>query len=98
MFSPFSVSGFEVKVVTSDNYVRCDSGLIYLDIDVGKGDCPKDGQQVFSCIFFVKKCYFLGIRRFRIRFSIFFFSNMNAADVQHSHSGSCEESLVIRIR
>ncbi|CAA6656409.1 unnamed protein product [Spirodela intermedia] len=36
----------KVKVVTSENYVRCDSGLIYLDIDVGKGDCPKDGQQV----------------------------------------------------
>ncbi|THU56141.1 hypothetical protein C4D60_Mb11t14130 [Musa balbisiana] len=38
--------GFQVKVVTSDGYVKCDSGLIYLDILVGKGDCPKDGQQV----------------------------------------------------
>lgn len=42
--------GFQVKVVTSDNYVKRDSGLIYLDIQVGKGDCPKDGQQVFPFI------------------------------------------------
>lgn len=41
------VSGFEVKVVSSDNYVKRDSGLIYRDFEVGKGDCPKDGQQVF---------------------------------------------------
>ncbi|CAL9076135.1 unnamed protein product [Musa textilis] len=45
-FPNFIREGFQVKVVTSDDYVRCDSGLIYLDILVGKGDCPKDGQQV----------------------------------------------------
>lgn len=42
-----SVSGFEVKVVTQENYMKRDSGLIYRDFEVGKGDCPKDGQQVF---------------------------------------------------
>lgn len=41
------VSGFQVKVVASENYIKCDSGLIYRDFEVGKGDCPKDGQQVF---------------------------------------------------
>ncbi|XP_068651148.1 peptidyl-prolyl cis-trans isomerase FKBP20-2, chloroplastic isoform X2 [Aristolochia californica] len=45
-FPNFIREGFEVKVVISDNYVKCDSGLIYLDIEVGKGDCPKAGQQV----------------------------------------------------
>lgn len=40
------VTGFSVKVVTSDNYVKRDSGLILWDIAVGKGDSPKDGQQV----------------------------------------------------
>ncbi|CAL9781984.1 unnamed protein product [Musa acuminata subsp. burmannicoides] len=45
-FPNFIREGFQVKVVTSDGYVKCDSGLIYLDILVGKGDCPKDGQQV----------------------------------------------------
>lgn len=39
-------SGFTVKVVTSDNYVTRDSGLVLWDIEVGKGDCPKAGQQV----------------------------------------------------
>lgn len=38
--------------MTSDKYVKCDSGLIYLDIQVGQGDCPKAGQQVFPCIVF----------------------------------------------
>ncbi|KAF6149898.1 hypothetical protein GIB67_008619, partial [Kingdonia uniflora] len=38
--------GFEVKVVASDKYVKRDSGLFYLDIEVGKGEIPKDGQQV----------------------------------------------------
>lgn len=42
-----NVSGFDVNVVTSENYTKCDSGLIYRDFEVGKGDCPKDGQQVF---------------------------------------------------
>lgn len=41
------LSGFEVKVVAPDNYVRSESGLIYKDFEVGKGDHPKDGQQVF---------------------------------------------------
>ncbi|XP_020519226.1 peptidyl-prolyl cis-trans isomerase FKBP20-2, chloroplastic isoform X2 [Amborella trichopoda] len=45
-FPNFIREGFQVKVVTSENYVKCDSGLIYLDIEVGKGDCPKAGQQV----------------------------------------------------
>eukprot|EP00262_Sarcandra_glabra_P003310 TRINITY_DN1396_c0_g1_i2.p1 TRINITY_DN1396_c0_g1~~TRINITY_DN1396_c0_g1_i2.p1 ORF type:complete len:262 (+),score=31.24 TRINITY_DN1396_c0_g1_i2:99-884(+) len=45
-FPNFVREGFDVKVVTSDNYVKSNSGLIYLDIEVGKGDCPKDGQQV----------------------------------------------------
>lgn len=39
-------SGFEVKVITPESYVKRDSGLIYWDIEVGNGDCPKDGQQV----------------------------------------------------
>ncbi|KAA8520457.1 hypothetical protein F0562_014713 [Nyssa sinensis] len=45
-FPSFVREGFEVKVVTSENYVKCDSGLVYWDIEVGKGDCPKAGQQV----------------------------------------------------
>ncbi|XP_070038330.1 peptidyl-prolyl cis-trans isomerase FKBP20-2, chloroplastic isoform X1 [Nicotiana tomentosiformis] len=45
-FPSFIREGFEVKVVTSDNYVKRDSGLILWDIAVGEGDCPKDGQQV----------------------------------------------------
>ncbi|KAI3868348.1 hypothetical protein MKW92_024442 [Papaver armeniacum] len=42
-FPNFVREGFEVKVVTSDNYVKCDNGLIYSDIKVGQGDCPQDG-------------------------------------------------------
>ncbi|KAL5719271.1 hypothetical protein ACHQM5_012074 [Ranunculus cassubicifolius] len=45
-FPNFIREGFEVKVVTSDAFVKCDSGLIYLDIQAGNGDYPKDGQQV----------------------------------------------------
>ncbi|KAI3978427.1 hypothetical protein MKX01_013225 [Papaver californicum] len=45
-FPNFVREGFEVKVVTSDNYVKCENGLIYADIKVGQGDCPQDGQQV----------------------------------------------------
>ncbi|KAI5647479.1 hypothetical protein M9H77_33484 [Catharanthus roseus] len=45
-FPSFVREGFTVKVVTSDNYVKRDSGLILWDIAVGKGDSPKDGQQV----------------------------------------------------
>lgn len=40
-------SGFQVKVLTSENYITRDSGLIYRDFEVGQGDCPKAGQQVF---------------------------------------------------
>ncbi|XP_042507291.1 peptidyl-prolyl cis-trans isomerase FKBP20-2, chloroplastic isoform X2 [Macadamia integrifolia] len=36
-FPNFVREGFQVKVVASDNYVKCDSGLIYSDIEVGKG-------------------------------------------------------------
>lgn len=46
MFGEF-YSGFEVKVVAPENYMKSDSGLIYRDFEVGEGDCPKDGQQVF---------------------------------------------------
>lgn len=35
-----------MKVVTSDSFVKRDSGLILWDIAVGEGDCPKAGQQV----------------------------------------------------
>ncbi|XP_078447918.1 FKBP-like peptidyl-prolyl cis-trans isomerase family protein [Wolffia australiana] len=45
-FPNFIREGFEVKVVTSEKYVKCDSGLLYLDIAAGQGDCPTDGQQV----------------------------------------------------
>ncbi|XP_050237237.1 peptidyl-prolyl cis-trans isomerase FKBP20-2, chloroplastic [Mercurialis annua] len=45
-FPNFIREGFQVNVVTPENYIRCDSGLIYRDFEVGKGDCPKAGQQV----------------------------------------------------
>ncbi|KAI4356660.1 hypothetical protein L6164_000665 [Bauhinia variegata] len=45
-FPNFVREGFQVQVVASDNYVKRDSGLIYRDFEVGKGDCPKDGQQI----------------------------------------------------
>ncbi|KHN44560.1 Peptidyl-prolyl cis-trans isomerase FKBP20-2, chloroplastic [Glycine soja] len=45
-FPNFVREGFQVKVVSSDNYIKSDSGLIYRDFVVGQGDCPKDGQQV----------------------------------------------------
>ncbi|KAI8021524.1 hypothetical protein LOK49_LG03G02634 [Camellia lanceoleosa] len=45
-FPNFVREGFQVNVVTTENYVKRDSGLIYRDFEVGKGDCPKDGQQV----------------------------------------------------
>ncbi|OEL21576.1 Peptidyl-prolyl cis-trans isomerase FKBP20-2, chloroplastic, partial [Dichanthelium oligosanthes] len=40
------ISGFQVKVVTSDNYITRDSGLMYEDFKVGTGNSPKDGQQI----------------------------------------------------
>ncbi|OMP00717.1 hypothetical protein COLO4_12426 [Corchorus olitorius] len=45
-FPNFIREGFEVKVVTSDDYIKSESGLIYRDYEVGKGECPKAGQQV----------------------------------------------------
>lgn len=45
-FPNFVREGFSVKVVTPENYVTRDSGLILWDIAVGTGDCPQDGQQV----------------------------------------------------
>ncbi|KAF5469980.1 hypothetical protein F2P56_010534 [Juglans regia] len=45
-FPAFIREGFQVNVVTPENYIKSDSGLIYRDFEVGKGDCPKDGQQV----------------------------------------------------
>ncbi|KAJ1439509.1 FKBP-type peptidyl-prolyl cis-trans isomerase domain [Sesbania bispinosa] len=45
-FPNFIREGFTVRVISSDNYIKRDSGLIYRDFEVGKGDCPKDGQQV----------------------------------------------------
>ncbi|EYU31905.1 hypothetical protein ABFS82_02G142800 [Erythranthe guttata] len=45
-FPNFVREGFTVKVVTSDNYVTRDSGLVLWDIAVGEGDSPKVGQQV----------------------------------------------------
>ncbi|KAE8720745.1 Peptidyl-prolyl cis-trans isomerase FKBP20-2 [Hibiscus syriacus] len=45
-FPNFIREGFEVKVVTSEDYKKSDSGLKYRDYEVGKGDCPKAGQQV----------------------------------------------------
>lgn len=49
-FPNFIREGFDVKVVTAENYAKSDSGLIYRDFEVGKGDCPKAGQQVFLSI------------------------------------------------
>ncbi|XP_014516647.1 peptidyl-prolyl cis-trans isomerase FKBP20-2, chloroplastic isoform X1 [Vigna radiata var. radiata] len=45
-FPNFIREGFEVKIVSSENYLKSNSGLIYRDFVVGQGDCPKDGQQV----------------------------------------------------
>ncbi|GFQ06550.1 peptidyl-prolyl cis-trans isomerase fkbp20-2 chloroplastic [Phtheirospermum japonicum] len=45
-FPNFVREGFTVKVVTSDNYITRDSGLVLWDIAVGQGECPKAGQQV----------------------------------------------------
>ncbi|XWS45832.1 hypothetical protein CRYUN_Cryun14cG0013400 [Craigia yunnanensis] len=50
---------FEVKVVTSEDYIKSDSGLIYRNYEVDKGDCPKAGQQVFSFIVFEQSFPFL---------------------------------------
>ncbi|CAI9101271.1 OLC1v1038554C1 [Oldenlandia corymbosa var. corymbosa] len=45
-FPNFVREGFTVKVVAPDYYVKRDSGLMVWDIDVGKGESPKAGQQV----------------------------------------------------
>lgn len=47
-------TGFEVKVVTPENYVTSESGLIYRDFEVGQGECPKSGQQVLLPFVFFK--------------------------------------------
>lgn len=51
-FPSFIREGFQVKVVTPDDYAKSDSGLVYKDFEVGQGDCPKAGQQVFLSISF----------------------------------------------
>jgi len=45
-FPNFVREAFNVRVVANENYLTRDSGLIYLDLKIGDGDCPKDGQQV----------------------------------------------------
>lgn len=45
--------------MTSEDYIKSDSGLIYRDYEVGKGDCPKAGQQVFSFVDFEQSVPFL---------------------------------------
>ncbi|BBG97306.1 FKBP-like peptidyl-prolyl cis-trans isomerase family protein [Prunus dulcis] len=45
-FPSFIREGFQVQVVTPENYTKCDSGLIYRDFVVGEGDFPQAGQQV----------------------------------------------------
>ncbi|CAL2240967.1 unnamed protein product [Prunus armeniaca] len=45
-FPSFIREGFQVQVVTPENYIKCDSGLIYRDFVVGEGDFPQAGQQV----------------------------------------------------
>ncbi|MCO5583103.1 hypothetical protein L7F22_037011 [Adiantum nelumboides] len=45
-FPSFVREGYNVKLVTSDQYKKCESGLIYLDIQEGHGDYPRNGQQV----------------------------------------------------
>jgi FKBP-type peptidyl-prolyl cis-trans isomerase len=37
-----------VKVLTGEQYITAESGLIYLDLVEGTGEQPKDGQQVSS--------------------------------------------------
>lgn len=44
-------TGFTVNIVAPDYYVKRDSGLIIWDVDVGKGESPKAGQQVFFFCF-----------------------------------------------
>ncbi|KAG2637021.1 hypothetical protein PVAP13_2NG490103 [Panicum virgatum] len=48
-FPNFIREGFEVKVVTLDNCITRDSGLMYEDIKVGTGNSPKDaGRRIDS--------------------------------------------------
>ncbi|XP_071681521.1 peptidyl-prolyl cis-trans isomerase FKBP20-2, chloroplastic [Lolium perenne] len=42
-FPSFIREGFQVKVVTPENYITRESGLIYEDVKIGTGDCPQDG-------------------------------------------------------
>ncbi|KAI5082805.1 hypothetical protein GOP47_0002548 [Adiantum capillus-veneris] len=45
-FPGFIREGYNVKLVTTEQYKKCESGLIYLDIEEGHGDYPRNGQQV----------------------------------------------------
>ena len=45
-FPTFVREGYEVRVLTSDGFVTQDDGLVYKDFVEGKGDVPKDGQEV----------------------------------------------------
>lgn len=45
-FPTFVREGYEVRVMTSDGFVTQDDGLVFKDFVVGKGDAPKDGQEV----------------------------------------------------
>ncbi|KAH7365036.1 hypothetical protein KP509_18G005700 [Ceratopteris richardii] len=45
-FPGFVREGYNVKLVTTEQYKKTDSGLIYLDIQEGHGDYPKNGQQI----------------------------------------------------
>ena len=45
-FPTFVREGYDVKVLTADGFVTQDDGLVYKDFVLGKGDLPKDGQEV----------------------------------------------------
>ncbi|KAJ3678694.1 hypothetical protein LUZ60_002497 [Juncus effusus] len=45
-FPSFIREGFEVKVLIPESFKKSESGLLYRDVEIGTGDCPKDGQQV----------------------------------------------------
>lgn len=40
--------------MTPENYAKKESGLIFKDYEIGKGDYPKAGQQVFLLVPFLK--------------------------------------------
>ena len=45
-FPTFVREGYDVKVLTADGFVTQNDGLVYKDFVLGKGDLPKDGQEV----------------------------------------------------